>query len=63
MQVAYGVDFDSKGNMYLAGYTSSDILSRSRRPRARQRVDGNMDAFVVGFGRVPSSTADDPASA
>jgi hypothetical protein len=48
LQVAYGVDFDSKGNMYLAGYSSSNILSRLGGP-SRSTITGNWDAFVVGF--------------
>jgi hypothetical protein len=47
-QVAYGVDFDSSGDMYLAGYSSSNILSRVGGP-ARPTVTGNWDAFVIGF--------------
>jgi hypothetical protein len=57
LQVAYGVDFDSKGNMYLAGYSSSNVLSRVGGP-ARSTVTGNWDAFVVGF--TPGSST--PAS-
>lgn len=53
-QVAYGVDFDTSGNMYLAGYSSSNILSRIGGPD-RPTVAGVWDAFVVGFG-VGSST-------
>lgn len=53
-QVAYAVDFDASGNMYLAGYSSSDILSRVGGP-ARPTVTGNWDAFVVGF-KLGSST-------
>ncbi len=47
-QVAYGVDFDTKGDMYLAGYSSSNILSRVGGP-ARPTITGNWDAFVIGF--------------
>lgn len=47
-QVAYGVDFDTSGNMYLAGYSSSNILSRVGGP-ARPTLTGNWDAFVIGF--------------
>ncbi len=48
LQVAYAVDFDSSGNMYLAGYSSSNILSRVGGP-GRSSVIGNWDAFVLGF--------------
>jgi Beta-propeller repeat len=47
-QVAYGVDFDTSGNMYLAGYSSSNLLSRVGGP-ARPTLTGNWDAFVIGF--------------
>jgi hypothetical protein len=47
-QVAYGVDFDSSGDMYLAGYSSSNILSRVGGP-PRPTLTGDWDAFVIGF--------------
>jgi hypothetical protein len=53
LQVAYGVDFDSKGDVYLAGYSSSNILSRIGGP-ARASIAGNAEAFVAGFS--PGST-------
>jgi hypothetical protein len=56
LQVAYAVDFDSKGNMYLAGYSSSNILSRIGGP-ARPTITGNWDAFVVGFSPGSSTPA------
>jgi Beta-propeller repeat len=55
-QVAYGVDVDSSGNMYLVGYSSSNILSRIGGP-ARPTVTGNWDAFVVGFNPGSSTPA------
>ncbi|MGP0076111.1 MAG: SBBP repeat-containing protein [Bryobacteraceae bacterium] len=55
-QVAYGVDFDSSGNIYLAGYSSSNILSRLGGP-ARPTVTGNWDAFVIGFAPGSSKPA------
>ncbi len=64
LQVAYGVDFDSKGNMYLAGYSSSNILSRIGGP-SRSSVTGNWDAFVAGFSpgsSTPAATASASAS-
>jgi hypothetical protein len=54
VQEAYGVDFDSSGNMYLVGYSSSNILSRVGGP-GRPNLTGDDDAFVVGFP-VGSST-------
>jgi len=47
-QVAYGVDFNASGDMYLAGYSSSNILSRVGGP-SRPTITGNWDAFVIGF--------------
>lgn len=47
-QVAYGVDFDTSGNIYLAGYSSSNILSRVGGP-SRPTITGNWDAFAIGF--------------
>lgn len=55
-QVAYGVDFDTSGDMYLAGYSSSDILSRIG-GADRPNVTGTWDAFVVGFGLGSSTPA------
>jgi hypothetical protein len=54
IQVAYAVDVDKSGNMYLAGYSSYAILADLGGPE-RATLAGNIDAFVVGFG-VGSST-------
>jgi hypothetical protein len=54
IQVAYAVDVDKSGNMYLAGYSSYAILANFGGPE-RATLAGNIDAFVVGFG-VGSST-------
>jgi hypothetical protein len=54
IQVAYAVDVDKSGNMYLAGYSSYAILANLGGPE-RATLAGNIDAFVVGFG-VGSST-------
>ncbi len=48
IQVAYAVDFDSEGNMYMAGYSSYAILAGLGGPE-RATIAGNVDAFVVGF--------------
>ncbi len=59
LQIAYAVDFDSSGDMYLAGSTSTGILGEVGGPQ-RVTVDGNVDAFVIGFpaaASTPSSTA------
>ena len=58
LQVAYGVDFDSSGNMYLAGYSSSNILSRVGGPARVSAITGNWDAFVIGFNAASSTPAD-----
>jgi hypothetical protein len=47
LQVAYGVDFDGNGNMYLTGFSSGPILSALG--AARGSITGNKDAFVAGF--------------
>ena len=47
-QVAYGVDVDTSGDMYLVGYSSSNILSRVGGP-GRPNNTGDWDAFVIGF--------------
>ncbi len=54
LQVAYAVDFDAHGDMYLAGYSTYAILAPFGGPE-RATLAGNVDAFVVGFG-VGSST-------
>jgi hypothetical protein len=54
LQVAYGVDFDAKGDMYLAGYSTYAILAPFGGPE-RATLAGTVDAFVIGFG-VGSST-------
>jgi hypothetical protein len=56
LQVAYGVDFDSSGNEYLAGYSSSNILSRVGGP-GRAESGGNVDAFAIGFAPGSSTPA------
>jgi hypothetical protein len=55
-QVAYAVDVDSSGNMYLGGYSSSNILSRIGGP-ARSTITGNWAAFVVAFSPGSSTPA------
>ncbi|MGA2879499.1 MAG: SBBP repeat-containing protein [Bryobacteraceae bacterium] len=49
IQVGYGVDVDSSGNMYIVGYSSSNILSRIGGPDEVTSITGNNEAFVVGF--------------
>ncbi len=57
VQVAYGVDFDTKGGIYVAGYSSSNILSRVGGP-ARNTLTGNDAAFVLGVpaGEIVANT-------
>ncbi len=48
LQIAYGVDFDPLGTMYLTGFTSGRIFDAlGGTPKGSDR--GNVDAFVVGF--------------
>lgn len=59
-QVAYGVDYDANGNMYLAGYSSSEILAPLGGPSRPNSIPGDWDAFVIGFGTgssTPSASA------
>ena len=56
LQVGYAADFDSKGNIYMAGYTSSALFDPfGGQPKGAG--DGNVDAFVVGLNAVPSATS------
>lgn len=55
IQTAYAVDFDTAGNMYLAGSTSTGLLGEFGGPE-RGSVDGNIDAFVIGFNTASSGT-------
>jgi Beta-propeller repeat len=55
LQIAYGIDFDANGNMYLAGSTSSAILAAIGGPE-RGSIAGTVDAFVVGFSAASSPT-------
>ncbi len=54
LQVAYAVDFDSSGDMYLVGYSSANILSPIGGP-GRSSITGSPDAFVVGFSAASSA--------
>ena len=49
VQVAYGVDFDSKGNVYLTGSTSGPIFSAIGGPAPATSIQGNVDTFLVGY--------------
>jgi hypothetical protein len=56
LQIAYGVDFDVNGNMYLAGFASGAILGALGGP-AKSTNPGNVDAFVVGFNPASQTNA------
>ncbi|HYL39265.1 MAG TPA: SBBP repeat-containing protein [Bryobacteraceae bacterium] len=48
LQIAYGVDFDASGNLYLAGSTSGPIFDAFG-GAGKPTDSGNTDAFVAGF--------------
>jgi hypothetical protein len=56
VQIAYGVDFDSKGNMYLVGSTTTGLLGEFGGPE-RGTVEGVVNAFLMGF-KTDSSSSD-----
>lgn len=48
MQISYGIDYDSKGNIYVAGSTTGPIFDAfGGTPRSTS--SGNTDAFLMGF--------------
>jgi hypothetical protein len=57
-QTAYGVDVDSKGTVYVAGF-STGYLFEPFGGAQRQSALGNADAFVMGFN--PCSISVSPA--
>jgi len=59
LQIAYAIDFDKSGNMYLAGTSTTGILAEVGGPE-RVTVDGNVDSFVIGFPAA-ASTLENPA--
>jgi Beta-propeller repeat len=61
VQTAYGVDFDSSGNMYLVGSTTTGLLSEFGGP-ARGTVDGTVNAFVIGIKTASTSSSVTEAS-
>lgn len=56
VQVGYGVDFDAKGNMYVAGTTTTGLLAEFGGPE-RGTVDGTVNGFLMGFSTAPSSSS------
>jgi hypothetical protein len=62
LQVAYGVDFDSKGNIFLTGFTSGQIFSAFGNS-SKGSGPGNVDAFVVGISTAqPTLSAEESAT-
>ncbi len=47
-QIAYGVDYDLKGNLYVTGYTTGPIFDVFG-GAGKATSAGNEDAFVMGF--------------
>ena len=48
IQIGYGIDFDSQGNIYLDGFTSGPIFDPFGGP-SKTTNPGNVDVFVAGF--------------
>ena len=48
LQVGYGVEFDTKGHLYMVGYTSGPIF-RLLHGVAKSSPPGNIDGFVIGL--------------
>ncbi|MBV9768447.1 MAG: hypothetical protein JOZ32_02650 [Bryobacterales bacterium] len=56
LQVAYGVDYDTKGNIYMVGSSSGAILAAHGGPE-RASIAGSVDGFVIGFSPGSSTPA------
>jgi Beta-propeller repeat len=56
LQVAYAIDFDSTGNIFLAGFTSGPIFDSFSGP-GKPSNHGNRDGFVIGFNTSPTPSA------
>ena len=48
LQIAYGVDFDNNGNIYLTGFTTGPIFDVLGGP-GKGTASGDPDGFVIGF--------------
>ncbi len=48
LQIAYGVDFDNNGNIYLTGFTTGPLFDVLGGP-GKGTASGNPDGFVIGF--------------
>ena len=47
-QIAYGIDYDVSGNIYLTGYTTGPLFDAfGGTPRSTS--SGNTDAFIMGI--------------
>jgi hypothetical protein len=55
LQVAYGIDFDANGNIYLAGFTSGPIFNAFGGP-GKPSNHGNRDGYVIGFSSGSTSS-------
>ena len=51
-QIAYGIDYDTSGHVYLTGFTSGSLFTPFR-GATKTTGAGNTDAFVVGFSIAP----------
>ncbi len=47
-QISYGIDVDAKGNIWVAGYTTTGIFD-ALGGAAKTTASGNIDGFVMGF--------------
>jgi beta-propeller repeat-containing protein len=56
LQVAYGIDFDANGNIYLAGFTSGQIFDAFGGP-GKPSNHGNRDGYVIGFSSGSTSSS------
>jgi len=56
LQVGYGADFDSKGNLYLVGFSSGPIFA-AYGDQGKGTSPGNVDAFAAGLNTVPPATS------
>lgn len=48
LQVAYGIDFDAAGHIYITGYTSGPIF-KALHGVAKTSGTGNVDGFLIGL--------------
>ncbi|HUA20451.1 MAG TPA: SBBP repeat-containing protein [Bryobacteraceae bacterium] len=56
LQVGYAADFDSKGNIYMAGFTSGPMFDPfGGQPKGTPA--GNVDGFAVGLNTTPPATS------